>query len=548
MRLRGDLTFSNGRKATPAAVKHSFDRVLAIRHKLCPSLLFADLEAVEVRGETVVFRLKSDDATWPSKIATGAAAIVDPAEYPADRLREARTAVGSGPYVISSFRPGSSIRLQPRASYRGAAGGKGTSIHIRYFQDAAAPDAAWATEQIDVAHRGLSPKILSGPGPTAHDTRLQAMPTSEIRNLVLDVRPSSPLAKVEVRHAIAALVDRGRLATEVFEDTAEPLYSVIPKGTGHNTAFFDAHPEQDAQRARRLLRSAGVEIPLRFSLGFRDTGPSAAEAKELKRQLEAQGLFAVELVAEPRWTRFQQRYVAGAFDAYTLSWIADFPDPDNFIQPLVGRGNSLSNGYASDGVDRMIRETQRYRDRDAGRDLFWEIQDEVAKDVPLVPLWQRKDHILSRRVSGGEYLSDSAGVWRLWKLDWIWQGAGRLSSIAPCSGVERRSHQPVRACDVIGQHHTATCTLWSPHPPARARPAFPAAALPRPTLPLGDNAQLRPLEPRHAQEFLAHMDRARPHVDTGSASTASPASSTASGSRAPGARPPSSSGRLPAGG
>ncbi|WP_058043528.1 GNAT family N-acetyltransferase [Streptomyces roseifaciens] len=32
-------------------------------------------------------------------------------------------------------------------------------------------------------------------------------------------------------------------------------------------------------------------------------------------------------------------------------------------------------------------------------------------------------------------------------------------------------------------------------------------------LPLGDNAQLRPLEPRHAQEFLAHIDRARPHVD-----------------------------------
>jgi RimJ/RimL family protein N-acetyltransferase len=32
-------------------------------------------------------------------------------------------------------------------------------------------------------------------------------------------------------------------------------------------------------------------------------------------------------------------------------------------------------------------------------------------------------------------------------------------------------------------------------------------------LPLGDTAQLRPLEPRHAQEFLAHIDRARPYVD-----------------------------------
>ncbi|MFE3068406.1 GNAT family N-acetyltransferase [Streptomyces sp. NPDC059247] len=32
-------------------------------------------------------------------------------------------------------------------------------------------------------------------------------------------------------------------------------------------------------------------------------------------------------------------------------------------------------------------------------------------------------------------------------------------------------------------------------------------------LPLGDDAQLRPLEPRHAREFLAHIDRSRPHVD-----------------------------------
>ncbi|MFC9247723.1 GNAT family N-acetyltransferase [Streptomyces sp. NPDC057136] len=33
------------------------------------------------------------------------------------------------------------------------------------------------------------------------------------------------------------------------------------------------------------------------------------------------------------------------------------------------------------------------------------------------------------------------------------------------------------------------------------------------TLPLGDHAQLRPLEPWRAQEFLAHIDRARPYVD-----------------------------------
>src|SRR3954463_14773530 len=33
------------------------------------------------------------------------------------------------------------------------------------------------------------------------------------------------------------------------------------------------------------------------------------------------------------------------------------------------------------------------------------------------------------------------------------------------------------------------------------------------TLPLGDNARLRALEPWQAPEFLAHIDRARPSVD-----------------------------------
>ncbi|GAA1377619.1 GNAT family N-acetyltransferase [Streptomyces beijiangensis] len=33
------------------------------------------------------------------------------------------------------------------------------------------------------------------------------------------------------------------------------------------------------------------------------------------------------------------------------------------------------------------------------------------------------------------------------------------------------------------------------------------------TIPLGENARLSPLEPLHAQEFLDHMDRARPNVD-----------------------------------
>ena len=66
--------------------------------------MFPMLDKVETPDEkTVVFQLKVPDATFPSKIASGAGSIVDHREYDADGLREDGKAVGSGPYKLDSF-------------------------------------------------------------------------------------------------------------------------------------------------------------------------------------------------------------------------------------------------------------------------------------------------------------------------------------------------------------------------------------------------------------------------------------------------------------
>ena len=59
--------------------------------------------------KTVVFRLNTADATFPSKIASGAGAIVDHREYDANGLRKDGEAVGSGPYKLDSFDDGKAV-------------------------------------------------------------------------------------------------------------------------------------------------------------------------------------------------------------------------------------------------------------------------------------------------------------------------------------------------------------------------------------------------------------------------------------------------------
>ncbi|WP_189533896.1 ABC transporter substrate-binding protein [Streptomyces roseolilacinus] len=416
--LRDGLEFSNGKRVTGTAVKHSFDRILRINDPLGPGPLLANLESVEAHGSVVTFHLKTADATWPSKIATGAGSIVDPSVYPSDELRTVREVTGSGPYVISS-RSEDRIDLEPNPRYQGAVpGGGGAPIRIRYYQEAQEVEAAWRAGTVDVAYRGLPSATLAKLDENSPDLRLSIGQSTEAHYLAVNLRrKGNPLADVAARRAVAALVDRGHLAGTVYGRTVTPLYSLIPQGiTGHSTAFFDAYPEADPRYARRLLASAGIPTPARFTLGHQ-SGTAALEAKELERQLEALGVFEVTLVEEPDWPTYQKRYARGEFDAFLTGWSPDFPDPETFTQPLVGPDNVLNNGFSSPEISTAIRKTQQQTDRALTMDQFRVIQRAVATSVPLVPLWQKKDYVVTRPdVGGGQYLADGTGICRLWEL------------------------------------------------------------------------------------------------------------------------------------
>ncbi|MFH9468009.1 ABC transporter substrate-binding protein [Streptomyces clavifer] len=419
-RLRDDLTFANGREVTATDVKYSFDRMLKIRTDVGPSVLFPSLDTVVAEGRTVTFNLTARDATFPQKLATGAGSIVDPTQYPKDELRTGDQVDGSGPYTLKSYEPGVRAELVPNPAYKGALKQTGVAVDIRYFDGSDQLRAAWKTGDVDVAHRQLPPEDLAGLDVASTRQRVTEADSAEIRNLVFNVRDGSALSDKRVRQAVGWIIDRGPLVTDVYKSTVEPLYSLIPQGyIGHSTPFFDSYPEPDPKRARALMEEAGVQIPLPITFAHRDEDANKQESTELVRQLEDSGLFEVTEKAV-EWQAFQKEYAAGAYDAYTVGWLPDYPDPDTFSQPLVGRDSSLHNGYTSKKMDSLISATQQYSDRSRTSGDFKKLQELVGEDVPLIPLWQKKDYVVSTAgVAGSQYLSDGTGIWRLWELSWI---------------------------------------------------------------------------------------------------------------------------------
>ena len=420
--MRSGLEFSNGDPLTAADVKFSIDRMVKINDPNGPSSLFDNLDRVETpTQDTVVFHLKAPDATFPDKLATPAGAIVDSKVYSGTAVRAGYQVTGSGPYTLDSFTPGDTAVFSKNPHYNGAFKINNSKIEMRFFKDSTAMEAALKAGTIDVTGRTLTPNQIAELGnANSQKINLVEAPGTEIRYLGFNTNDPS-VRSVAVRRAIAQVVDREALVRDVYARTSQPLYSMVPQGiTAHVNSFFNAYKEPSVAAARATLARAGISTPIALTMTYTTDHYGAATAlefQELKKQLEASGLFTVTLQGVP-WETFRPAEEKNQYSVYGMGWFPDFPDPDNFIAPFFGKDNILGSPYRNQVVEsQLLPATRQDADRSAAVGQFQQIQDDIAHDVPFIPLWQGKQYLAARsEITGTEWALNASSMLQLWEL------------------------------------------------------------------------------------------------------------------------------------
>ncbi|MGP3998823.1 ABC transporter substrate-binding protein [Streptomyces sp. 8N706] len=424
--LKDDLKFSNGNSLTSKDVAYSFERTLRINDPKGPAYLLSSIKKIETPDEkTVVFRLRKTDATFPMKIASNAGAIVDHTEYPADQLREDNEVVGSGVYVLDSFdKKEAAFSVNPE--YQGSAKVQNSGVTVKSFHgNQAALKRAVQKGEVDLAYRGLAAKDIYELENTTTQNRggvkVVDGASAEVMHMVFNMK--DPVAgKLGVRKAIAYLIDRTALVRDVYQRTAEPLYSVIPAGiTGHKTPYFDKYgdrPQRD--KAEAALREAGINGKVKLTLWTTPVRFGAATVpafQEIAQQLNASGLFQAEVKSVPL-DEYDAGVRAGKYGVYVRGWLPDYPDPDIFITPFFSKNNVISNNYESKRIaEELIPATVAEANRPVTARKFAEIQSIVADDLPVLPLWQGKQYAVAREgIFGIEWSLDASTVPRFWEL------------------------------------------------------------------------------------------------------------------------------------
>jgi peptide/nickel transport system substrate-binding protein len=423
--LKDGLKFSNGDALTSQDVKFSFDRMLKIDDPAGPAVMFPMLDTVQAPdAKTVVFKLKYADATFPSKIASGAGSIVDHQQYEANGLRTDNQAVGSGPYKLDSFSKEKAV-FSVNGSYEGTAKVKNSGVTLKFVHgDQAALKKALLGNQVDIAYRGLSADDIAD---INNDTSISQGvnvvegTSAEVQHLVFNM--DDPVAgRLGVRKAIAYLLDRDALVNQVYEDTATPLYSIVPAGiSGHNTAFFDTYGARPSvSKAAAALQAEGITGKVKLTLWSTPSryGPATdQEFEAIAEQLNASGLFDAT-VKSVAYDQYEKDVAQGKYGVYVKGWVPDYPDPDNFTAPFFGEGNVLSNHYTNGTITgQLIPRTAAQSDRASTDGEYGKLQDIVAEDLPMIPIWQAKQYAIVRdNVYGLEYCLDASTVFRFWEI------------------------------------------------------------------------------------------------------------------------------------
>ncbi|GAA3134992.1 ABC transporter substrate-binding protein [Streptomyces rameus] len=422
--LKDGLKFSNGDDLTSADVKFSFDRMLKIADPAGPAIMFPMLDKVETPdARTAVFHLKVPDATFPSKIASGAGSIVDHRQYDANGLRTDHKAVGSGPYQLDSFDQDQAV-FSVNGNYKGTAKVRNSGVTLKFFHgDRTALKQSLLDGDIDIAYRGLTATDIAQLDQQDDSKGVDVIEgtSAEVQHLVFNMK--DPVAgRLGVRKAIAYLIDRDALIQNVYQGTATPLYSIIPAGVaGHNTAFFDTYGARPSQaKAAAALRADGVTGKVKLTLWSTPSRYGPATDEELKAiagQLNASGLFDADVKSIP-FDQYEKDIAAGKYGVYVKGWVPDYPDADNFTAPFFGKGNVLDNNYGNRTITKtLIPGTAAQSDRSATDKDFGRIQDIVADELPVLPVWQAKQYAVVRDgVYGLEYCLDASTVFRFWEL------------------------------------------------------------------------------------------------------------------------------------
>ena len=212
----------------------------------------------------------------------------------------------------------------------------------------------------------------------------------------------------KLRQAMSLAIDAPEFTRLFMNGRGIPAQSPVPPGIfGYDPSYVNPYRRVDLARAADLLREAGYpdgvdpETGKPLHLSF-DT-PDAQTRSLLRFQFFVQSWKKLGLdveIAATSYNQFQDKVRRGAFQLFFWGWVADYPDPENFLFLLWSQMGRTKNGgpntanYSSARYDALFERMKNLTNGEERTAIIREIRSLLEEDRVWIELFHPEDYAL----------------------------------------------------------------------------------------------------------------------------------------------------------
>lgn len=385
LQLREGVKFQDGEPFNAEAVKTNFERVLDKDRGFARTSLYADyMEDITVDDEyQVTFNFHTPFSAAINTLAHGAGGIISPKSIKEEEKNGdiSKNPVGTGPYKLDDWTPGTSISFVPNADYWDGAPDL-DSITIKTIPENSSRAIALENGEIDVA----SPIGIEDFDRMKENEDIDFSLTPIYRTLSFALNLDKPLFQdKKVRQAMNYAINKESIADDILQGAGKPLKA--PMGSSLQAYSEVGSYEYDPKKAKALLKEAGVKEGTKINLWTSDSRylMDSTITESVQSYLKDVG-FDVNY-EQFEWSTYSDLLSdPGDFDIMLTSWGASTGDADWGLRPLftTDGSNNYSN-YSNSKVDELLdKKALEEADEGKRKEIYNDAMKIIKDEAPFI--------------------------------------------------------------------------------------------------------------------------------------------------------------------
>lgn len=209
-------------------------------------------------------------------------------------------------------------------------------------------------------------------------------------NLESEVIPQFKDKRIRRAISLALSSVSDRMIELFYNGQAVPAQTPVPPGiSGHMADYKNPWKSGNLERAKKMLADAGYPNGDGFPVIPYDivASTSSRQIAEFQGKALAELGLKTKIVANT-WPEFQKRIQRRQAHFWGIAWGADYPDAENFLQLFYGpnaQPGGMNGSYYKNAVfDREFEKARMMGDSPARTKMYERLAKMIADDVPVV--------------------------------------------------------------------------------------------------------------------------------------------------------------------